>query len=124
MKRQSIAALVFLILSILIVGLCSLFTPLIEQIEFKNYDFMMFLRGTDQKPENLVIVAIDRFSLDVFEKELGMSWPWDRTVYADLIESLTEAGAKVIGFDVILTYLRILTATDVFQRQLETVKSL
>ncbi len=101
MKRQSIAALVFLILSILIVGLCSLFTPLIEQIEFKNYDFMMFLRGTDQKPENLVIVAIDRFSLDVFEKELGMSWPWDRTVYADLIESLTEAGAKVIGFDVI-----------------------
>ena len=45
MKRQTIAAVIFLILSVLIVGTVSLVTPLIENLEFKNYDLMMFLRG-------------------------------------------------------------------------------
>ena len=101
MKRQIIAAAIFLILSILIVGAVSLVSPLIENLELKNYDFMMFLRGQDREPEDIVIVAIDRFSLDVFAQELEMSWPWDRVVYAELIYRLNEAGARGIAFDVI-----------------------
>ena len=75
MKRQIIAAAIFLILSILIVGTGSLVSPLIENLELKNYDFMMYLRGPDLAPEDVAIVAIDRFSLDVFAQELEMSWP-------------------------------------------------
>ena len=101
MKRQTIAAAIFLILSVLIVGALSLVSPLIENLELKNYDFMMFLRGPDPAPEDIVIVAIDRFSLDVFAQELEMTWPWDRVVYAELIDRLNEAGVRGIAFDVI-----------------------
>ncbi len=101
MKRQTIAAGILLILSVLIVGLVSLATPLIENLELKNYDFMMFLRGPHLAPDDVVIVAIDRFSLDVFADELEMNWPWDRVVYAELVHVLNEAGARGVAFDVI-----------------------
>ena len=101
MKRQIIAAAIFLILSTLIVGTGSLVSPLIENLELKNYDFMMCLRGPDLAPEDVAIVAIDRFSLDVFAQELEMSWPWDRVVYAELIHRLNEAGVRGVAFDVI-----------------------
>ncbi len=101
MKRQIVAAAISLTLALLMVASLSLLTPLIENLELKNYDFMMFLRGPDREPENIVIVAIDRFSLDVFAEELEMSWPWDRIVYAELIHVLNEAGARMVGFDVI-----------------------
>ena len=104
MKRQTIAAVIFLILSVLIVGTASLVTPLIENLELKNYDFMMFLRGPDPAPEDVVIVAIDRLSLDVFAEELEMSWPWDRVVYAELIHRLNEAGVRGVAFDVIFDF--------------------
>ena len=104
MKHQTIAAAIFLILSVLIIGTVSLVTPLIDNLEFKNYDFMMFLRGPDPAPEDVVIVAIDRFSLDVFAEELEMSWPWDRAVYAELIHRLNEAGVRGIAFDVIFDF--------------------
>lgn len=54
---------------------------------------MAFLdRAADQR---LMIVAIDDASLS----RIGR-WPWDRSVHAELIRRLSDAGAKVIAVDV------------------------
>lgn len=49
--------------------------------------------------EEIVIVGIDQFSLS--EKQLGRWQNWRRSYYAQVIENLREAGAKVIAVDVI-----------------------
>ncbi len=46
-------------------------------------------------PDDIVLVAIDETSL----KELGR-WPWPRRTHAQLIQRLSDAGAKTIGLDI------------------------
>ncbi|TAK05014.1 adenylate/guanylate cyclase domain-containing protein [Patescibacteria group bacterium] len=48
-----------------------------------------------EPPANIVIVAIDDASI----REIGR-FPWRRSVHVALIEKLTEAGAKAVGYDV------------------------
>lgn len=43
----------------------------------------------------IVVVAIDDASIN----QIGR-WPWSRTVHAELIKKIHDAGAKVIGYDV------------------------
>lgn len=51
---------------------------------------------TSRDPDSrIVIVAIDDASL----KHIGR-WPWDRSVHAELIRKITNAGAAVIAYDV------------------------
>ena len=54
-------------------------------------------RDTPADPP-VVIVDIDERSL----KQLGQ-WPWPRTVVAQLVDRLREAGAAVIAFDVLFS---------------------
>jgi adenylate cyclase len=53
-----------------------------------------------EPPEDapVVIVDIDEHSL----KQIGQ-WPWPRTVMAQLVDKLRQAGAAVIGFDVLFS---------------------
>ncbi|WP_328284447.1 CHASE2 domain-containing protein [Paenibacillus tarimensis] len=48
--------------------------------------------------DQIKIIKIDQHSLD----QLG-GFPWDRSLYAELITKLAEAGAKAIALDVILS---------------------
>jgi len=54
------------------------------------------LRPREQTIRPVVIVDIDEASL----KEIGQ-WPWPRTIVANLITRITQAGAVATGFDVI-----------------------
>ena len=47
-------------------------------------------------PDDIVIVAIDTPSLS----QIGR-WPWSRQVHAQLVQRLTEAGAKAIVLDIL-----------------------
>ena len=47
-------------------------------------------------PQQIAIVAIDEESLSALGR-----WPWPRRVHAQMIERLTQAGAKVIGMDIL-----------------------
>ncbi|MEE4378622.1 MAG: EAL domain-containing protein [Candidatus Competibacteraceae bacterium] len=47
-------------------------------------------------PEDVVIVAIDEYSLD----QIGR-WPWPRQIHAAVVDRLTTAGAKAIALDII-----------------------
>ncbi len=99
--KKYVAASIFLVLTFSLVGLLSLYTPILEILELKGYDFMMsVLRGPVPASQDLVVVAIDETSLAEFEN-LGLHWPWPRSVHGELIHSLNAAGARAIVFDVV-----------------------
>lgn len=66
-------------------------------IELKGLDLLFTLRGPLPPSEDIVIVAIDEPSM----AEMGRQWPWPRSVHAQLIQKLNQAGARVIGFDIL-----------------------
>lgn len=72
----------------------------LEVVELKLLD-VRFLNSYNahRKDSTVVIVAIDQSSLSYFQKQ-GQSWPWPREFYAVLTRYLTQAGAKVIAFDI------------------------
>ncbi|MEA2073826.1 MAG: adenylate/guanylate cyclase domain-containing protein [Campylobacterota bacterium] len=59
-------------------------------------DFMFVQRGPLPKNSQVVIVDIDEKSL----KEYGQ-WPWSRDIVSQLLVSLTESGAGIIGLDIV-----------------------
>jgi adenylate cyclase len=72
-------------------------TP-IERLELYLVDAALRLRGTQIPSSPIVIVTIDDNSLNY----TGYHWPWPRTYLAEIINSLNNAGARVIGFDIML----------------------
>src|SRR5215831_17330331 len=68
--------------------------PLLDQLELKTYDMRMRALNTP-RAKHVTIAAVDEQSL----ARIGR-FPWSRTVHADLVRRLDEAGAKVIAFDI------------------------
>jgi CHASE2 domain-containing sensor protein/tRNA A-37 threonylcarbamoyl transferase component Bud32 len=69
-------------------------TPVLRRPDLVLLDFWQSLRGTRNPSPQVVIVGVD-------EKSIARFGPpaWPRSQYAPLVERLTSAGAKVIGFD-------------------------
>ncbi len=101
--KKTLAAGIILVGTLVTVGVLSKYTPLLENLELKNYDFILaVLRGPLETPEEIAIVAIDETSRSIFAEELGfLSFPWPRGVHAELIRLLNEAGAGAVVFDVV-----------------------
>ena len=72
---------------------------LLQTAELKSLDLRFQMRGPVAPRLPLVIVSIDQDSFD----ELTLPWPWPRTLHAELIRKLTQAGAKVIALDILFT---------------------
>jgi adenylate cyclase len=87
-----IALLLGLILSVLRFVGCG---PL-ERLDMRAIDYRFELRGVQPASPEIVIVAIDDASVE----QLGR-WPWSRRTIAKLVDRLTDADAKVIGFDMV-----------------------
>src|SRR5271168_4293713 len=68
----------------------------LEELRVRTFDLFQVLHPRQQTARPVVIVDIDEDSL----KEIGQ-WPWPRTILADLVTRITQAGAVTIGFDVI-----------------------
>lgn len=77
---------------------CLFFIPLnfFETAHGKLYDLSLKIRGSLIPPPDLTIVAIDDASI----AQIGR-WPWPRTKITDLINRLSEAGAKIIAVDIV-----------------------
>lgn len=68
-------------------------------LERQTVDTRFALRGDQRPPGDLVIVGIDSRTFS----ELGMQWPYPRSLHADVIEQLKRDGARVIVYDVQFT---------------------
>ncbi|HXG48819.1 MAG TPA: adenylate/guanylate cyclase domain-containing protein [Methylomirabilota bacterium] len=73
-------------------------TPLGDPLVRWSYDLPFLARPTIQ-PREAVMIYMDDESHDVLGQPYNV--PWDRTLHARLVERLTEAGARVIAFDVL-----------------------
>jgi adenylate cyclase len=88
-------ALVFLIQ---IAALLPKVTTPLERIEYSIRDVLMRLRGTQETPSNIAIIAIDDFSFNW----TGYQWPWPRSYFAEIVDQVNAGGGKVVGVDIFL----------------------
>ena len=71
---------------------------IVENLRFQVFDAYQRLSPRPPASIPVVIVDIDDESL----RRIGQ-WPWPRTLVADLIRALREAGVAIIGLDLILS---------------------
>lgn len=83
----------------LVVALCALLTisGALSFVDRFIYDNLLHALP-DEPSGDVVIVGIDEYSL----REVGR-WPWDRRIHAQLINRLTEMGARAVLVDLILS---------------------
>jgi adenylate cyclase len=89
------------LLSTLIVALLYVWasqSTLLRNLEAKALDLRFHLRGIKQPGTPVILVVIDNRSI----AELGR-WPWSRGRFAEIIQRLHGAGAKVVAFDLLFT---------------------
>jgi len=89
-----------LVLSMLFLGMMQ--RNVLSTLHLKISNFLYF-QGENETLEDIVIVAIDDKAFEIANaSELG-TLNFDKADYAQVIENLEEAGAKVIGVDIILS---------------------
>jgi adenylate cyclase len=70
--------------------------------EWKTWDLrQQFLSNPARANDDIVIFLIDQKSLDVYEKEMGLSWPWPREMYAYIIQYCMLGKVRAVFLDFI-----------------------
>lgn len=80
------------------VGIAAAVSDLGQRLEWTLYDRLTQLasRGAAPAP-GIVVVAIDELSF----AEIGVQWPWPRSLHAKLCEELARAGARTVVVDLL-----------------------
>lgn len=80
------------------------FAGAFRALEWKTWDGRLKLTADPRRASpDIVLLAVDQASLDHFEKEQGLGWPWPRQLYAGLLDFLRAGGAKAVFFDITMT---------------------
>ncbi|MBI5424215.1 MAG: adenylate/guanylate cyclase domain-containing protein [Opitutae bacterium] len=81
--------------------------------EADTADFRLRLRGAVRDVPPVVIVSIEESSFSLAERvpdvarrepvlaRMGQPWPWDRRVFAAVLDQLARAGARAVAFDIV-----------------------
>ena len=69
--------------------------PFLDIMELKTIDLRFKSRGSIEPDSNIVLAVIDEKSIAKEGK-----WIWPRSKIADLVNKLSEKGARVIAFDI------------------------
>ena len=87
--------------SVLLVALLINQISALQTVELKSLDYrFVHFPLSAQADSNIVLVAIDKNSLDYFSKN-GISYPWPRDFYAHALHYLTAVGARTVQFDML-----------------------
>jgi adenylate cyclase len=77
---------------------------LFQPLEWKSWDSRLRLFSSPGRAsQDIVLVLVDQESLDIYEKQQGLPWPWPREMYGYLIKYLKTGGAKACFFDIAMT---------------------
>lgn len=79
-------------------------TRAFQSIESATWDWRVraIARSVPHDPK-IKIITIDQASLEYVSREMGLAWPWPRSVYNPVLEFLRKAGAKAVAFDLLFT---------------------
>ena len=80
------------------------FLGLTRPLEWKSWDWRVRLFADEAKAgRDIAVVLIDQYSLDVYQKQQGITWPWPRQMYSALIDYFKKGGAKACFIDMDLS---------------------
>jgi adenylate cyclase len=96
MKKILLSPWTALITLALIVGIRIADPSFVESVRLRYFDTLITAKAPTEN--NIVTVNIDESALDKYGQ-----WPFDRRVYADLIEDLYRRGAGLVVFNVLMT---------------------
>ena len=72
--------------------------------EWKSWDLRLGLLAKPSRASSeIVILLVDQDSLDVYETQQGLSWPWPRQLYSAVLDYLRAGGARSVFFDLLFT---------------------
>jgi adenylate cyclase len=80
-------------------GTAAYATHLMRVLELQSVDARFSVRGTQERPEEIVVVQVD----DRTFSELGVQWPFPRSLHGRVIDRLRRAGAKTVAVDIQFT---------------------
>src|SRR5262245_43069644 len=100
-RRRRLRTTLLIVVGVLstAIALTAYLTDVLQQPELDTVDARFSIRGTQPRPNDIVVVQIDDVTFD----ELDERWPFPRSFHARVIDQLTKAGAKVIAYDVQFT---------------------
>ena len=87
--------IIFFILLILLIVLKIINPSFVKSVSFLSFDLYQKVFPLKKEDSKVVIIDIDEKSLGKFGQ-----FPWSRSVFAKIIERVSSANPKVIGFDV------------------------
>ncbi|MFW5867479.1 MAG: CHASE2 domain-containing protein, partial [Armatimonadota bacterium] len=94
-QRRRLALVIALVVAIvLLLRFWPAFT-LLDGLELQTLDWRFTQRGPRPPHPDIVIVTVDQSSI----AEIGR-WPWPRRIFADVIRTVSGAGASAIVFDI------------------------
>ena len=89
--------LVFIGILLLLISLKIINPPFIKSVSYLSFDLYQKIFA-QKKDSDVVIVDIDENSLGKFGQ-----FPWNRKVFAKIIDQLNTSSPKAIGFDIFFT---------------------
>jgi len=82
-------------------------------LEWKTWDLrLQQLSSPSGASDDIVIFLIDQESLDVYQNEQGLSWPWPRQMYSAIVRYCLRAGVKALFIDLIFSESSVYYAED------------
>ncbi len=99
LRRRREVAMLVIALAAAALAIVAYSTHLMRALELQSVDARFSVRGTQERPDDIVVVGVD----DVTFNELGVRWPFPRSLHARLLDRLREAGVKAIAYDVQFT---------------------
>lgn len=88
---------------ITIIAIIADVSGLFEILELKTVDYRTKIcRNNKVAPSDIVLILIDESSLNALNKVAGR-WPWPRYIHAELIDFLSQIGARAIVMDILFT---------------------
>lgn len=104
-RRRGILAI-----GIVVVGLLGAIAPTApwKLVEARAFDWLSTAYPPELTADSPIIVAVDEPSF----AELGLQWPWPRSLHAALVLALRQAGARAVGLDIIFAEPSAAPAAD------------
>jgi adenylate cyclase len=101
LSPQRFRLALFLLVGVLAAGIALTIDEfgLMDSQEQSTVDVRFGIRGSQGPPKDVRLVRVD----DVTFGDLQTRWPFSRRLYAQVVDQLHKAGAKVIAFDIQIT---------------------
>ena len=99
LRRRRELAILLVVAGAAAIGIVAYATHLTRSLELQSVDARFSIRGAQEQPDDVAVVGID----DRTFSELGLQWPFPRSLHGRVIDRLHEAGAKAIAVDIQFT---------------------